>query len=93
MNDRQREFSHLVSRQMALRIELNTLEKKLDELEQIHLQIVKFGSLKNYEGEMLEFYERGGYQMTLDQYKDVYLQLFRIERRICELTNNRRDCY
>lgn len=92
-SDKRRQFAHCMNKQMSLRLELSELEKKLDEFEQMHLQFMKYGSLKNYDSKMIEEYENSGYLRTLERYKVVYNDLFRVERRICELTNNHRDFY
>lgn len=95
MNDRQKEFNHLVFRQMELRHQLEHIEKRLDVFEQIHLQALKYGrdGLLSIKNEDIEDYLNGGYDRSLDTYKKIYKELFMIERRICEITNNHRDFY
>lgn len=95
MNEQQKEFSHLVSRQIELRHQLEHIEKRLDVFEQIHLQALRYGrnSLLSMQGEDVEDYLNGGYDRSLDTYKKIYKELFMIERRIYEITNGHRDFY
>jgi len=94
---RQREFAHLVDRQMNLRHQLEHIEEKLNVYEQLQLQRAKYGTNSLYrldiKRKVVDDFLNGDWQQTIELYKRVFHESYVIERRICELTNNHRDFY
>lgn len=97
MNSRQREFAHLVSRQMNLRHQLESIEEKLNVYEQLQQQWARFGDSSLYRldvpEDVIDAFLGGDWHRTIELYKQVFHELYVIERRIYELTDNHRDFY
>jgi len=98
MDEKQREFAHLVSRQMSLRSEIEQLEAKLNVYEALNQERIRYGGdgclyRSNISTDIVEKFLSGDWQRTLDLYKIAVQQKFLVDRRLYEITNNSRNFY
>lgn len=90
MYDNQNEVIFLSSKQVDLLCQLEILEERLDIYEQLHQQQVRLGESHLFRlgipPEIVENFLSGDWLKTVEVYKETYNSLYRIERRLCELT-------
>lgn len=92
MLDIQRELSHLTLREADLLCQLEYIEVILDEYEQLDQQRARFGEACLFrlgipEARVQSFLS-GDWMKQVDLYRNVYQELYVIQRRKCELNQS-----